>query len=249
MVQTGFLNKQREVYLPASEGWGFIESNRIYGNIQSSPFEVELVDVESGNVVATVAGLRNQAGGIRVAGRSYNLVPGGSPFSQRVRGGGDHRDSPKYHARSLPYAFDIGASLAGYFGVHAKQLVAIRFGQNLVVMTWLGKLLNAALASGFEKRGFSVSEGSFHLTVMSADEEKLLPLLRDVVCNNPLGTLKTEQMVDLGPHFRHLSPDHQTKAREDWLDENFLREWCDGLTELCMVPGDSEMAADLLELT
>lgn len=56
-------------------------------------------------------------------------------------------------------------------------------------------------------------------------------------------------MVDLGPHFRHLSRDQQRKGREDWLDQGFLRTWCEGLTELRMVPADSEMAGDLLELT
>ena len=99
MVQKGFLDKQGDVYLPALKGWGFIERNRIYTNIEANPLEVELVDVESGNVVATVAGVGEQGGGIRVAGRSYDLVSGGSPFSQRVRGGGDYQDSPKYHAQ------------------------------------------------------------------------------------------------------------------------------------------------------
>jgi ATP-dependent Lhr-like helicase len=253
MVQSGFLDKQRGVYLPASEGWGFIESNRIYANIQANPLEVELVDVESGQVVATVAGIRDQSGGIRIAGRSYNFVPGGSPFTQRVRGGGDHQDSPKYHARSLPYAFDIGACLAGFFGIHEQELVAIRVGQSLVVMTWLGRLMNEVLANGLQKRGFSVAQGSFHLTVMLAEEGRLLLLLseivQEVIGNNPLGTLRTERMVDLGPHFRQLSSDHQGKAREDWLDQDYLRAWCEGLVEVRMVPADSQMAADLLELT
>jgi len=252
MVQTGFLERQGEVYQPASEGWKFIESNQIYANIQASPLEVALVDVESGKVVAKVAGIRDQTGGIRVAGRSYDLVPGGSPFTQHVRGGGDHVDSPKYFARSLPYAFDIGASLSGFFGIHAKALVALRVGQSIVVLTWLGRLLNAVLAKGFQNHGYSVTDGSFHLTVVLDDEGKFLTLLREVVQDtidqNFLGELKTERMVDFGPHFRYLSPVHQSKAREDWLDQTFLRNWCDGLSELRMVPEDSEMGADLLEL-
>jgi ATP-dependent Lhr-like helicase len=253
MVQTGFLDKQRQVYQLASEGWGFIGSSAIYANIQANPPEVELVDVESGQVVATVAGIRGQSGGIRIAGRSYNFVPGGSPSTQLVRGGGVHQDSPKYHARSLPYAFDVGASLAGYFGIHGRELVAIRDGQGLVIMTWLGRLLNEVLADGFRRRGFGVVEGPFHLTVASGDDGRLLALLReivqDVIGNNPLGTLKTERVADLGPHFRHLSTDQQCKAREDWLDQGFLRAWCEGLTEVRMVPTDSQIAADLLELT
>jgi len=251
MVQTGFLDKQREVYSPACEGWSFIESNRIYANIQANPLEVELVDVESGKVVATVAGVSNQTGGIRVAGRSYHLLPGGSPFTQRVRGGGDHLKSPEYHAHSLPYAFDIGASLAGFFGITANELVAIRVGQSIVVLTWLGRLLNAVLARGLKTRGFAGVEGSFHLTVVLEDETKLLPLLReavqDVIANNPLGALNTERMVDLGPHFKYLSPFQQQRAREEWLDSAFLRSWCDELTELRMVPSDTQIGTDLLE--
>src|SRR5262249_12365809 len=140
-----------------------------------------------------------------------------------------------------------------YFGIHLRELVVIRVGQNLVVMTWLGRLLNEVIAKGFQKHGVGAAQGSFHLTVLLADEGQLLPLLReivqDVIGNNPLGALKAELLVDLGPHFRHLTTDHQRKAREDWLDQDFLRAWCDALAEVRTVPGDSQMAADLLELT
>jgi ATP-dependent Lhr-like helicase len=253
MVRTGFIDKQNDVYFPASEGWNFIESKRIYANIQSNPLEVELVDVENGKVVATVAGVGDQVGGVRVAGRSYNLVPGGSAFSRRVRGGGDHVDSPKYHARSLPYAFDLGASLASFFEIQANELLAMRVGQSIVAMTWLGKLLNALLANGLRNRGYSVAEGSFHLTVILDDETKLLPLIREVVrgaiTRNPLGALNAERMVDFGPHFKHLSPTQQERAREEWLDANFLGNWCEELSELRLVSADTQLAGDLLEFT
>ena len=111
MVQMGLLDKHGDVFQPASAGWDFIESSKIYSNIQPTPLEVALVDVDSGKVVATVAAVASHSGGIRVAGRSYDLVPGGSTTKQRVRSGGEHIDSPRYHARWLPYAFDIGASL------------------------------------------------------------------------------------------------------------------------------------------
>jgi hypothetical protein len=131
-------------------------------------------------------------------------------------------------------------------------------GQSLAVGITSKKLkracgrLNAVLASSFEKRGVSTVGGSFHLKVALTDERQLLSPLREVVKdairNNPLGMLKTERMVDLGPHFRDLSLSQQIKAREDWLDQGFLRTWCEGLTELRMVPADSDLAADLLEL-
>ena len=90
MVQMGLLDKRGDVFQPASAGRDFIESSKAYSNIQPTPLEVALLDVDSGKVVATVAGVRSQTGGVRVAGRSYDLVPGGSAMRQRVRGGGEH---------------------------------------------------------------------------------------------------------------------------------------------------------------
>ncbi|HVC98417.1 MAG TPA: DEAD/DEAH box helicase [Pirellulales bacterium] len=253
MVQTGFLDWKRDVYRPAPEGWSFIDSKRIYANIQPSPLEVALVDVESGKVVATVAGVSGPTDGIRVAGRSYDLVPGGSPFIQRVRGGGDHVDSPLYRAHGLPYAFDVGASLANHFEIPPTQLVAVRVGQSTVVMTWLGRILNSALAGALRQRAFHVSDGSFHLTVQLGQDADLLRVIRegveDVIARNPLGRMNCERMIDLGPHYRNLSPDLQKKAREDWLDADFLQDWCNQLNEVRVVPADTQMGGDLLALT
>ncbi len=251
MVQTGFVEKQADVYLPSSEGWSFIQSNRIYANIQSNPLEVALIDVESGQVVARVAGVGDSSGGIRVAGRSFDILPGGTAFTQRVRGGGDHVDAPRYHARSLPYAFDVGACLAGYFGVAENELVTMRIGGSCVVWTWLGKLLNSVLGNCFRRRGVEASEGSFHISV-GCDDTRLLSLLqetvRDAETNNPLSMLKPEQMVDLGPHFRYLSPTQQSKAREDWLDLEFLRSWCERITQVRVIDTASEVGAELSSL-
>jgi hypothetical protein len=251
MVQAGFLEKQADVFLPASEGWGFIQSNRIYANIQANPLEVSLIDVESGQAVARVAGVRDSTGGIRVAGRSFEILPGGTAGTQRVRSGGDHGEAPRYHARSLPYAFDVGACLANYFGIAANELVIMRVGETAIVWTWLGKLMNSVLGACLRKRGCLVSEDSFYLSI-SGDDSSLMALLRQVVheaeTNNPLSTLKPEQMVDLGPHFRHLSPTQQSKAREDWLDTQFLRAWCDRVSEVRHIPADDNLAAELVSL-
>ena len=251
MVQTGFLEKQADVYMPTSDGWGFIQSSRIYANIQSNPLEVALIDVESGQVVARVAGLSDSSAGIRVAGRSFDILPGGTSNTQRVRSGGDHGEAPRYHARSLPYAFDIGSCLANYFGIAGNELVTMRVGASVVVWTWLGKLLNSVLGACLRKRGCVVSEDSFHLSI-TCEDSSLMPLLREAVqdaeSNNPLSTLKPEQMVDLGPHFRHLSPTQQSKAREEWLDSQFLRAWCERISALRSVLPDSELSVELLSL-
>ena len=251
MVQAGFLEKQADVLMPASEGWGFIQSHRIYANIQANPLEVSLIDVESGQVVARVAGVRDSTGGIRVAGRSFEILPGGTAGTQRVRSGGDHGEAPRYHARSLPYAFDVGACLANYFGIAANELVTMRIGDGIVVWTWLGKLLNAVLGACLRKGGCVVSETSFCLSI-ACDESRLLPLLLNAVqeadVNNPLSLLKPEKMVDLGPHFRHLSPTQQSKAREDWLDSQFLRSWFEQISEVRRIPSDSELCAELMSL-
>lgn len=251
MVQTGFLEKQADVYLPTSSGWDFIQSNRIYANIQSNPLELALIDVESGQVVARVAGVSDFASGIRVAGRSFEVLPGGTEKTQRVRSGGDHVDAPLYHARPLPYAFDIGVCLANYFGITPKELVTMRMGESLVVWTWLGKLYNTFLAARLRMRGCVVSEYPFHLTI-ACDESSLMQLIRDVVReterNDQLGVVNPEQMVDLGQHFRHLSHIQQGKAREDWFDNAFLQAWFGRISEIRSIIPEDELGMELLSI-
>jgi ATP-dependent Lhr-like helicase len=251
MVQTGYLEKQGDVYLPTSDGWDFIQSSRIYANIQSNPLEVALIDVESGQVVARIAGVGDSSRGIRVAGRSFEILPGGTANTQRVRSGGDHDEAPRYHARTLPYAFDVGACLANYFGIGAHELVTMRIGDTVVVWTWLGKLINSVLGACLRKRGFLVSDNSFNLS-LTCDDSSLMSHLREAVqeseINNPLSTLKPEQMVDLGPHFRHLSPAQQNWAREEWLDSKFLRAWCSNVSEVRNIDPVSDLGVELTNL-
>lgn len=251
MVQTGFLEKQADVYLPTSGGWDFIQSTRIYSNIQASPLEVALIDVESGRVVARVAGIGDSSGGVRVAGRSFNILPGGSANTQRVRSGGNHAEAPRYHARSLPYAFDIGTCLANHFGIVSNELVTMQVGEDIVVWTWIGSLLNAVLGESLRKRGHVATEGSFHIAI-KCDESQLLSHLREAVqeagLKNPLSALKPERMVDLGPHFRHLSLAQQQKAREEWLDSRFLCGWLENISHVRRLSVDSELCVDLASL-
>jgi ATP-dependent Lhr-like helicase len=252
MVQTGLLASSAAFYEPASAGWEFITSSRIYSNIQSAPYEVSLVDADSGKPVATIAGLGHDPSGVRVAGRSYEVLPGGSPFRQKVRRGGDHADSPEYHARSLPYAFDVGASLAGHLAIPRNRLAVVRIGDNTLVMTWLGRLMNSAIAEGIRRLGRKVVEKSFSLRLPDVEAAEILPLLRRAVelvsQANPLGPMPIERLADLGPHFGELSQDSQRMAREDWLDRDFLRAWGTQIEEVQVFAPDEGRGQDLIEL-
>ncbi|MFM8326446.1 MAG: hypothetical protein ACKN9U_16430, partial [Pirellulaceae bacterium] len=115
MVQMGFIEKRGATFTPSSKGRDFIESDRIYANIQPNPHEVALVDVENGKVVARVAGFDGSSSNIRIAGRSFQVIPGGDDGPQRIRSGGEALAGPRYHARNLPYAYDVGACLSNYF--------------------------------------------------------------------------------------------------------------------------------------
>lgn len=252
MVEEGLLDCRSGIYQPASEGWSFIESNHVYGNIQPNPLEIALVDVDSGKTVASVASLSGSSG-VRVAGRSYELLPGGSGTQRKVRGGGKHDDSPRYHARSLPYAFDVGAALANRFGIETNTLVTLHVGESIVMMTWLGRLLNKVLAESIRRRGINVIDGSFHLTVESKSVDDVLFLLRqtvdDVTTNNPLARINPERLIDIGPHFRYLSPNEQVKAREDWLDSRFLKKWIERIDNIQIVDASTPTGMDLIALT
>ena len=95
------------------------------------------------------------------------------------------------------------------------------------------------------------SEGPFYIEI-SCDEATLINLLREAVheaeMHNPMSMLKPEQMVDAGPHLRELSPTMQDKAREDWLDVEFLRCWSEHLAGVRVIESDTTMGAELLSL-
>ena len=248
MVQTGSVEQRGATYTPSSKGRDFIESNRIYANIQQNPLEVALVDVESGKVVARVAGLDEASGSVRVAGRSFHVLPVGDDGRQRIRSGGEPGVGPRYHARNLPYAYDIGACLSGYFNIPEKEIWNIRKDARNHVWTWLGKLMNTCLAAGIQRQGIPVSAGPFHLR-FECDTEKILQVIQSAIdevdARNPLSNLMPEQMVDLGPHLRSLSPSQQEQAREDWLDIDFLRIWGQRIQQVCTHPIDSPIGIQL----
>jgi Lhr-like helicase len=253
LVAENVLSKQRDVFLPASRGWDFIESNKIFSNIQPSPLEVALVDVDSGRVVARVKSVAPGAEGVRVAGTSYRLLKGGRGNVQPVRSDDGHDASPKYHARSLPYSAEVGASLAAYLEIRPEELVEVRVGQNAVLMTWLGKLNNALIAAELSRRSLKCSYGAFHVSLAVDSQRDLLQMLKEsvvgILAHNPLPDLGIERMVDLGPHWQYLSPDMQRYGKADWLDRDYLHDWSSNLNHLREVSPSSDLGVNLLDLT
>jgi ATP-dependent Lhr-like helicase len=250
MVRTGLLAERHGVFEPASAGWEFIEGPGIYSNIRPTPPEVALVDADSGRELARVAGLGRDAAGVRIAGRSYDVLPGGSTEKRTVRGAGGHAEAPRYHSRSLPYAADVGAALAGRLGLAANHLAVVPRGDGFAAMTWLGRLRNALLAEGLRRLGQRAEAGSMALVFPEVIE--LLPQLKEAIDtlarDSSIGPVSVERLVDLGPHFDRLSPEGQQQARQDWLDLDDLRCWLQRLDRVEIIPSGSAMWGDLMAL-
>ncbi|MFN5852471.1 MAG: hypothetical protein ACK44Q_11645 [Pirellulaceae bacterium] len=116
----------------------------------------------------------------------------------------------------------------------------------------MGKLVNSTLAACIASKGIDVTDGPFHLSLKCETQDALpciLQAIDDAVDSNPLGTLKPEQLADMGPHFRLLSGIQQQESREDWLDKVFLRHWRDGIETIHDLPIDSEIGLILQQLT
>jgi len=250
-VKQGLVDRRGQIHQPASSGWDFIQSNRIYSNIEPTPLEVALVNADSGEVVATVASVDGMH--VQVAGRTYEIVAGGSVGTRKVRASDVDAASPRYHSRKLPYASDLGAAIAGRLGIGPETLVVIPATNNLVVMTWLGKLLNTALADAMTAEGSPTAPGAFSLTVLEKLPADALLLvtraIQNVVASNPMGRIKVEQMVDIGPNFRELSTAMQETARRDWLDTAYLVKWVSGLHQMQIIDPDTDLGRDLLAIS
>ena len=251
MLATGLLNRTGTVYQPAEEGWNCIENSRIFSNIPPAPPEVSLIDVETGAVVANVAAIGDD--GVRVAGRSYDVLPGGNPRRKNIRFGGEHADAPVYSPRSLPYAFDVGSSLARFLGIAPATILAVSAGNRWNYLTWLGKLMNSALAEGFRRRGLDVTAGPFHISVKAHEAQETVQsfraAVRDIVLKNPLSGMRVEGMADLGPYLEHLTPALMAKSRDDFLDAEFFTKWSESLGEVTIVPLESELGQRLKVLS
>ena len=199
-----------------------------------------------------MAGFGPDVRGLRIAGRSFDLLPGQSGNVRKVRGGGAHAAAPRYHARCLAYSGDLGVSVRNRLGLKSGSLAVIERGETTVVFTWLGQLLNLCLAEGIQNLGGFAEDRSFALILRKSKPGEMLDVLRAAVDalsrNNPLGDQQVEHVVDLGGHFEELSDDGKRRGREDWLDLKYLRAWVDGLQKLQVVEADSSLGIDLLTL-
>ncbi len=250
MVVTGLIHYRNGVYEPASEGREFIESQRIYSNIAPMT-EIELVDADTGRSVGRVSQLDPEGRGVRVAGRSFELLPGGSDGIQKVRATGDHQATPRYGSRSLPYAADVGLALAGLLGIEPHVIVAIEKDGALVLMTWLGKLLNLSVATLLSRQGIRAKARAFCIAVEPGDGTATMEAIRTAIqlpiSTNPLSDQPVERAADLGPHLQFLSPQSQSLARGDFHHGDHLREWIGKVTE-CRIETLSDLAEKLLWL-
>jgi hypothetical protein len=63
-----------------------------------------------------------------------------------------------------------------------------------------------------------------------------------------MAEVPVERLADIGPHFKLLSPDEQSRARTDWLDERFLTRWSEGINAVEVISPDDSRYPDLLSL-
>lgn len=119
-------------------------------------------------------------------------------------------------------------------------------------MTWLGRLLNLAIAQPLRNRGLLVRSSSFALFLRKVEVNESITALRDAVVSlhvdNPFGKMEVERTADLGPHLEFLSDSAKERAREDWLDLAFLEQWVAGLGVITSVAADTDMARDMFVL-
>jgi ATP-dependent helicase Lhr and Lhr-like helicase len=251
MVATGLLAERNGIFQPASEGWEFIESSAIYSNIAAEPAGVTLVDAESGEPIAKVAGFNDRKDGVRVAGRSYDFMAD-SGNTLRVREGGQHMGAPRYFERKLPYASHVGISTGASLGLAPSQLAVIECGGELIVMTWQGRLVNSCLAATLSSHGTPARATAFSLLLSRSTSSLLIALIREaasrLVAQNPLGELGVESIVEVGPNFHRLSIDAQADARRDWLDLPYIDRWAAALQDVVAIAPDSALGADLSAL-
>ena len=252
MTSQGLLDCRNSIFQPAAEGRTFIESSRIFANIESPPAEIELLDVETGKLIATAASLRSDGGNaVRLAGRSYEVV-GKEGRRVKLKGSDDATATPMYHARSLPYAFDVGIAVARRLRVPNNHILAVVAGDKLFVMTWIGMLNNAFLAEAARQDGLSCKPFPFALGLPADQSASVLKVLQKCVSRLAYREIAQQVVVeshaDVGPYFRLLSDSIQKLARQDWLDYEFLKRWVDQITEVDLIPLDSHLGQDLVAM-
>jgi ATP-dependent helicase Lhr and Lhr-like helicase len=235
MVNADLLNCRDNVYSPGKNGWEFVESNLIYANISSNAGEVTLVDADTGATVATVRDVPGGNRGVVVAGRSYDVLSSSRSFKRLVRHGGEHEATPRYRTSGLPYAFDIGVSLASYLECPRDTLWVLQRDDQAIVFTWLGRLLNETLASGLKAVGERTKATAFTIKIGGHVPRQALDKLRQAVSGlritNPLANVAVERLADLGAHLGLFEDGGIRRAREDWLNITFLESWVDSIRQ------------------
>ena len=252
MRTEGLLALQNGFYEPASEGREFIESMQIFSNIGALQQSVEFINSETGVPISSAASVGTGVGdGVMIAGKSYKIV---SEQAGKVAllPDGDAAATPMYATVAFHYAYDVGASLATFCQMAPGRLAVLQAGDSLFVMTWLGILTNTLLAKASEQDLVQAKGRCFSLElrgVHAADSlQKLRASVRRAVGTAVMAEVSVERLVDIGPHFRLLSPEEQSRARHDWLDEGFLTQWNDSIQAVEVIGPEDMRFSDLMTL-
>jgi len=252
MKHEGLLALQNGFYEPASEGREFIESMQIFSNIGAPQQSVEFISSETGVPISSAASVGTGVGdGVMIAGKSYKIV---SEQAGKVAllPEGDSAATPMYATVAFHYAYDVGASLATYCQMSPSRLTVLRSGDSLFVMTWLGILANTLLATSAEQELVQAKGRCFSVEMRGVNEvdvlQKIRASVRRAVSTAVMPEVAVERLVDIGPHFRLLSPEEQSRARGDWLDASFLKRWNDSIDAIDVIGPDDVRYADLMSL-
>ncbi len=252
LKSTGLIDEQNGIYQPAMKGWDFIKSSKIYSNLPPNPVEIDVVNADTGSVIATVESIDINSRGVRIAGRSYEIVQTGTN-QVTVRPEGDFKDTPKYTPRVAPFAFDIGASLFHFLNLPSDELVALELGNSLFVFTWLGLVNNTALSEMLKKEQCVTLPRPFAIKYENCQPVLALTKLEQAVASlsddNPFRDTRFEYKLDLGVYYRFLSPDVQQKCRSDWLDIEYLTAWIGSKNSIRVEEAESQLGLALQKLT
>jgi ATP-dependent Lhr-like helicase len=252
MVSLKILDEKNGIYQPAANGWKFIESSRIFSNMAPTPIETTIVDADSGRVLARVGSLHIKASGVRIAGKSYKLLTEENSKRLLVRADDSHSLTPFYDRRSIPYAFDVGVAIASLFQVPSTRIVYLCSGDSMVVFTWLGRLLNLAIAKSLQQSIARAEASSFSIRLPKIPHDLVIPAIRGAVntfvSTNPFSSVKIERIIDLGPNFGMLTPDLKRLSCEDWLDIPFLQNWSKNLQTVVELSTVDELGRQLVPL-
>ena len=249
MTANGLLVDRDGVYEPAGAGRSIIESDRIYSNIGSMASGIAVVDVETGSTIANVREVDRAGKSLRLGGRQYEVMPGCGSRVVHVKGAKVGEQSPRYDARHLPYAYDVGVALRTRLGIRPNELAVVETRHGSQAFTWLGILFNTGLERALAALGITVKARAYALDMQGLDCDGTIHILRrgvdQMVGVNPFANMPVERLSDLGPFFRDLTSGQQEAARRDFLDVDFLRAWVAELEKTVRIEPESEQGRAL----